>query len=145
MIFQDKNSLRPAINSKDFLNYICYRHQRHNLLDLRNIVGEAGLVTLLDRFAGTYVRFPGPSHTLQAANDIALCMLYEELKKAFATRNPVTWQEAETRFIKFAERQGLTYLQAKKKSKATYKELQEANEWIANIQNWEKRNQSTEE
>jgi hypothetical protein len=108
-------------------------------------VGDAKMVALLDKFGGTYIRFPTASHTLQAANDIALCLLYEELKKAFATRNPVLWQEAETRFIKFAERQGLNYLQAKKKSKAIYKELQEANTWLDNIKSWEKRNQPTEE
>lgn len=145
MIFTDKVALKPAIDSKAFLNFICYKHQRHNLLSLREIVGEAGMVTLLDRFSGTYVRFPTASHVLQAANDIALCMLYEELKKAFATRNPTLWQEAETRFIKFAERQGLSYLQAKKKSKAIFKEMEAANQWLDNVKNWEKRNQPVEE
>ncbi len=103
------------------------------------------MIALLDRFAGTYIRFPTASHTLQAANDVALCLLYEELKKAFATRNPTVWQEAETRFIKFAERQGLSYLQAKKKSKGIYKELIAANQWAENVKSWEKRNQPVEE
>lgn len=102
-------------------------------------------MALLDKFAGTYIRFPTASHVLQSANDVALSILYEELKKAFATRNPVLWQEAETRFIKFAERQGMSYLQAKKKSKAIRKELDAANQWIDGIKNWEKRNQPVEE
>lgn len=145
MIFTDKAVLKPAIDSKEFLNFLCYKHQRHNLLSLREVVGEAGMVLLLDRFSGTYVRFPTASHVLQSANDVALSMLYRELLKAFATRNPVLWQEAETRFIKFAERQGLSYLQAKKKSKAIRKELEAANQWLDNIKNWEKRNQPVEE
>ena len=145
MILSDKQSLKPAIDSKEFLNYICYKHQKHNLLSLRDIVGDAGLVALLDKFGGTYIRFPTASHTLQAANDVVLSMLYEELKKAFATRNPTLWQEAETRFTKFAERQGMNYLQGKKKAKAIRKELEEANSWLANIKSWEARNQPKED
>ncbi len=145
MILLDKQTLKPAIDSKEFLNYICFKHQRHNLLSLRDIVGEAGMVALLDRFAGTYIRFPTASHVLQEANDIALCMLYQELKKAFATRNPTLWQEAETKFIHFAERQGMDYLQAKIKSKKIYKSLTEANQWVQSVKDWETRNQKKDE
>ncbi len=140
MLFTERETIQPALDSSVFVNLICYRHQKHNLMTLRDIVGDKGLVTLLDRFAGTYIRFPTASHTLQTVNEVYLAMLYQDLKTKAKGTDPMAWHNAEKKFAKFAERIGYTILKARKLSKNILKELDEANKWWTEIKRWEVRN-----
>ena len=144
MIFTDRETVAPALNSSDFLNLICFKHQKHNLVSLREIVGDKGLITLLDRFAGTYIRFPTASHTLDAVNEVYLAILYQDLKVKAKGIDPVAWNEAEKRFNKFAERMGLKGTKARTTAKNILKEIEKANSWWSDIKRFQKQNSSNE-
>lgn len=145
MIFTDREAVAPALDSTSFINLICFRHQKHNLDKLREITGDKGLVTLLDKFAGTYVRFPTASHTLDAVNEVYLGLLYQDLKLKAKGLDPVAWNEAEKRFNKFAERMGLKGNKARLKAKEILKEIDKANVWWSEIKRFWHQNHGNEQ
>ena len=140
MQIPNAQSLTPK-QKEDLITYICYKHQKHNIMNLRKVVGDEGLLALLNKFAGTYTRFPTITNIVELANKVHLITLYDELKAAAVSGNPKTWQDAEDKFVKFAQNKfEMTYPNAKLHVKKLKIELQAAQQWNANITAWEKRN-----
>src|SRR5574339_18626 len=133
-------SLTPQ-QKEDLVTFICFKHQKHNVLNLRKVVGYEGLLSLFNKFASTYVRFPSISSMVDVANCLHLLDLYDKVKLAATSGDPTKWQDAEQKFIKFADYKfGLDYRSAKMKCKALRLELDKAREWYIALQSWEKRN-----
>jgi hypothetical protein len=144
---QIPNATTMTLKQKEELvNFICYKHQKNNIMNLRKVVGDEGLLSLLNKFAGTYTKFPPITQIVQLANQLHLVTLYDELKAAAVSGDPSKWQEAENRFVKFAEMKfELTdYTTAKLRAKQLKMEFAKAKEWVEALNSWENRNTPNE-
>jgi len=125
---------------EDLVTFICYKNQKNNIMNLRKAVGDSGLLSLLNMFAGTYMRFPTISVVVSLANQLHLIELYDQLLIASGSGNPKIWQEHEDRFVKFASNKfDMEYLPAKHFVKKLKYDLLQAQNWYAGIVSWEKR------
>lgn len=120
---------RQYVEPADFLDLVSYRNQQHNITNLRAVVGDEKYIMLLDKFAGSYTRFPTPKNALQAIDDIMLAQLWHDLQEKAGQKGLVAWNEAETRFIRQAGKMGMDYKQAKRRAKTVLKELITARQW----------------
>ncbi len=120
---------RQHVEPADFLDLVSYRNQQHNITNLRAVVGDEKYILLLDKFAGSYTRFPTPKNVLAAIDEIMLAQLWVDLKEKSRQPGLIKWNEAETRFIRQAGKMGLEYEQAKRRAKAVLKELVKARNW----------------
>lgn len=135
VLFND--ATRAKVGSDDFLDVLCFRHQRHNILALRESVGDEPFLAILDHFAGTYVRFPTAGHSVDTANEIHLARLYENMRKK-AKSGAKDWNDVETKFINLATRMGYGYERAVRRAKALLHEIDEARQWRARLRQADK-------
>ena len=131
-----------AKQKEDLITFICFKHQKNNLLNLRKVVGDEGLLTLLNKFASTFTKFPSITQIVNLANQLHMVYLYEELKAAAVSGDPVKWQEAENKFNKFCQSKLdlENYTDAKIQAKKYKKDIESARQWFSQLENWEKRN-----
>jgi len=120
---------RQHIEPADFLDLVSYRNQQHNITNLRAVVGDEKYILLLDKFSGSYTRFPTPRNSMQAVDDIMLAQLWADLKDKAGQKGLVEWNEAETRFIRQAAKMGMEYQQAHRRAATVLKELIKARQW----------------
>ena len=120
---------RQIVDPADFLDLVSYRNPTHNILNLRKVVGDEKYILLLDKFSGSYTRFPTSKNLLEAIQDIVLVHLWEEVKEQKASNSVAAWNEAETRFIKHAQKMGMEYKAAARRAKGIIKELVTARTW----------------
>ena len=135
-------STRDAIDETQFLDLLCYRHQRHHILSLREVLGDEYVVHLLNRFSSMYVRFPTPRKSQEAADDLILSVLWQDMKAKAKSENAIAWAEAEAKFIKHGQRMGLPFNKAAARARVVTKELEKARGWLDRIRQQEARPRS---
>ncbi len=120
---------RQHVEPADFLDLVSYRNQQHNITNLRAVVGDEKYILLLDKFAGSYTRFPTPKNVLLAIDEILLAQLWVDLKEKSGLPGLIKWNEAETRFVRQGTKMGLDYKQSKRRATTVLKELLKARTW----------------
>lgn len=120
---------RQMVEPSDFLDLVSHRNPTHNIINLRAVVGDEKYILLLDKFSGSYTRFPTAKNLMEAIQDIVLVRLWEEVKEKKASQNLAAWNEADARFVKQAQRMGMEYKAAVRRAKGITKELVVARNW----------------
>lgn len=124
---------KAKVGNKDVLDLLCYRNKT-NILALRQHMGDHAFLGVLDKFSGTYIRFPKIERVIDTINDAILAMMFEDLrekarKRADGQEDVAAWNEAEARFFKFADKTGVKHEVAKKRARGILRELQKIRGW----------------
>jgi hypothetical protein len=121
---------RQIVDTCDYLDLVSFRNPQHNILNLRDIVGDEKYLTLMDKFAGNYTRFPTAKNALEAVDDLILITLWEDLNDKKKNGTTDQWNAAEAVFIKHGQKMGLKFINAKRRARAVTKELVQARNWV---------------
>ena len=119
---------QTPIRMKDVLDLVCFRNKT-NILALRQYLGDTAFIAILDKFAGTYVRFPKAEWIYQSMEDSVLAMLYDNMKVQKKSGGVKAWNDAEFRFNKQCEKMKITFETGQRRAHSVLKEMRQVREW----------------
>lgn len=132
---------KTRVRTKDVLDLLCFRNKT-NILALRQHMGDEAFLAILDKFAGTYIRFPKPERVVDTMNDAILATLYIDMREKARRREGVpvdlvAWHEAEARFFKHAQKTGVKHEVAKARARGIIRELERTRGWRGDMDKFE--------
>lgn len=128
-----KQEIKPV----DVLDLICFR-SKTNILALREYVGDHAFLSILDKFAGTYVKFPKADKVYEVVEDATLAMLYEIMKEKKKANNLREWNDAEFRFNKQCEKMGIKWEVGRRRAVTILNELRQVHIWQSELRKFDR-------
>lgn len=124
---------KHKVQTKDVLDLLCFRNKT-NILALRQHMGDHAFLGVLDKFSGTYIRFPKVERVFDTIDDAILATLFQDMREKAKKRGDGTvdlaaWQEAEIRFFRHAEKTGVKHEVAKARARGILRELNKVQTW----------------
>lgn len=128
---------KQEIKSSDILDLICYR-SKTNILALREYVGDHAFLAILDKFAGTYIKFPKADKVYEVVEDATLAMLYEIMKEKKRSKNLREWNDAEFRFNKQCDKMGIKWEVGRRRAVTILSELRQVHIWQTEMRQFDR-------
>lgn len=132
---------KSKVSKQDVLDILCFRNKT-NILALRQHMGDEAFMAVLDKFSGTYIRFPKIERVIDTMNDAILATLFLDMRRKSrkgpdGTVDAKAWHEAEVRFFKQADKSGVKHEVAKARARGILKELESVKGWRDGMDNFE--------
>lgn len=133
MIKKEIESLPPEKNLRNLLIYMCHRHNRMNLTDLLEFLGEEKFVEFIERFGGSYIRIPAPDRISNCIDHYRMLLLYNRINKFYKEKKLADWEEAERQFKLVCSRNHIRYETGFKLAKDTRGRIANALSWYVKL------------
>ncbi len=118
-----------GIDLCDMLDLLAMRNPTHNIVHLREIVGDSVFSEILCRYNGTYTRMPTGKRTQGAIDDVRLVKLWWEYEASLG-KDSNAIMEKQDLFMKHAKRMGISaFSVAVRRARAVAREMDKAAMW----------------
>jgi hypothetical protein len=120
-------------------DWICFRRQDCGLQELREWIGNDGLLQFLEAFAGIYLKVPNAKILKDLEVELDLAGSYLRLKASKKANDLAGMVEAENRISHIAKIQGWRWPQTHERAKKAIQKLRKARAWRDGLEIWRKR------
>ena len=121
------------------VDYICYKHTRSSLQELRLILGQHQLLGILNKLSGSYIMLPSSKQILRLKYDFLAALTVKRIRQARKDKDMAAWNQEESNLQKIAKKTKRTYRYTYLRGIHVLKESERILLWRKKLETWSKK------